>query len=307
MSQAETDPTADQRGIALVGVLWLLLVLSVIAAGSLRNTRTEIDLVRNGLEIAEARAAADAAVQRAVLAVTASEPEAGWPRDGTAVTWRFGGSEIRIAIQDEAGKIDLNQASPLLLKGLFLAAGVEDEAAVSLAAAVADFRDQNDLRRLNGAEDKDYLQAGYPRGAKDSPFARIAELRQVFGMSPEVFGSVASAVTVYSGRAAFDPQTASRIALLAVPDSDPIAVDNFLEERARLSRGGSLSGQVLQPPSVATGVYSSDGVGRVFGVRAEARRTSGVRFVRTAVVRKSSLAGAPFKLEQWGTGTDEFR
>lgn len=299
MSQADSDGTAGQRGIALVGVLWLTLVLSVIAAGSLQNARTETELVRNGLETAKARAAADAAVQRAILAVTALEPEAGWPRDGTPVSWSFGGTEIQITIQDEAGKIDLNQASPLLLKGLFIAVGLDNDAAVSLADAIADFRDPNDLRRLNGAEDEDYLRAGYPRGAKDAPFERVAELRRVFGMAPVVFDAVASAVTVYSGRAAFDPQSASRVALLAVPDSDPEAVEDFIEKRAQPGRSDQRRGGILQPSIGSTAFFSGAGTGRVFGIRAEAQRTGGVRFVRSAVVRKSSLAGAPFKLETW--------
>ncbi len=56
-------------GIALVAVLWVLVLLSVIAAGFLYETRTETKLARNLVENAKARALADAGVHRAVLAL----------------------------------------------------------------------------------------------------------------------------------------------------------------------------------------------------------------------------------------------
>lgn len=299
MPRPGIDRATEQRGIALVAVLWLLLVLSIIAAGTLRNTLTETDLVRNGLEASKARVVADAAVQRAILALTASELEPGWPRDGTPVVWSFRGWDVRISVQDEAGKIDLNHAPPRLLRGLFLAAGLEETPATALADAVVDYRDANDLRRLNGAEDADYRQAGYPRGAKDAPFERIGELRRVFGMSRAIFERVEPAVTVYTNRATIDPQTAPRLALLAVPGSDLIAVDRYIVRRARLSVNNGISNRTLAPPIAANGFFSSDGNSNVFMIRAEALRASGARFVRSAVVRLTSLAGTPFKLERW--------
>ena len=301
MLRSGIDRESGERGLALVAVLWLLLVLSVIASGTLRNTRTETNLVRNGLETSKVRALADAAVQRAILSLTASELEPGWPRDGTPVVWYFGGSEVRISIQDEAGKIDLNQAPPRLLKGLFLAVDLKEGPAAALADAVADFRDANDLRRLNGAEDADYRQAGVQRGAKDAPFERIGELRQVFGMSPALFKRVENSVTVFSGRAEIDPVTAPRTALLAIFDQDPETVDGYLAKRARFLGDSNQSRSALLASSPgAVDLISDAASGRVFRIQAEALSTKGTRFLRSAVVRLSSLAGAPFKLEQWG-------
>ncbi len=50
------------RGIALVAVLWVLVLLSVMAAGFLRDTSVETQVARNLLDNAEARALADAGV-----------------------------------------------------------------------------------------------------------------------------------------------------------------------------------------------------------------------------------------------------
>ena len=49
---------ARARGIALVVVLWTLLLLSLIAAGFMAVTRTEVQLARNALANARAEALA---------------------------------------------------------------------------------------------------------------------------------------------------------------------------------------------------------------------------------------------------------
>ena len=66
---------AGQRagGIALVVVLWTLLLLSLIAAGFLALTRTEVHLARNALDNARAEALADAGVYRGIQALLAAD------------------------------------------------------------------------------------------------------------------------------------------------------------------------------------------------------------------------------------------
>ena len=78
-----------------------------------------------------------------------------------------------MSIQDEDGKIDLNAAPDELLRGLFVSAGLDEDAGAALVDAIVDFRDEDDLTRLNGAEDRDYADAGLPYGAKDAPFEAV--------------------------------------------------------------------------------------------------------------------------------------
>ncbi len=58
-----------QRGLALVVVLWVLVLLSVMAASFTYATRTEVNLTRNLIEAAEAEALADAGVYQAIYAL----------------------------------------------------------------------------------------------------------------------------------------------------------------------------------------------------------------------------------------------
>ncbi len=58
-----------QRGLALVTVLWVLVLLSLIAASSTKTTRTEINVTRNIIDNAKAEALADAGVYQAIYAL----------------------------------------------------------------------------------------------------------------------------------------------------------------------------------------------------------------------------------------------
>jgi hypothetical protein len=72
------------------------------------------------------------------------------------------GSTILVEIQDEAGLFNVNVQDPLAIERLLVAADVEEKTARSLADALVDFVDQDDLKRLNGAEAPEYSRAGLP-------------------------------------------------------------------------------------------------------------------------------------------------
>src|ERR1700704_6481478 len=57
-------PSSSQRGIALIAVLWLTVLLTVIASGFAYSMRGEALAARNTMSLAQARAAADGAVER---------------------------------------------------------------------------------------------------------------------------------------------------------------------------------------------------------------------------------------------------
>ncbi len=224
----------SRRGLALVSVLWVLTLLALIAASFTRTTRTEINLARNLAENARAEALADAGVYRAVYGLLQPNEAERWKADGRVYRLRLGGGEVAITIQDEIGKIDLNRAQDELLQGLFELAGLAPDDAAALVDAIVDFRDADDLRRLNGAEDRDYEAAGLPWGAKDAPFEAVEELRQVIGMDPDIYNRVAPALTVHSRRPGFNPNFAPREVLLALPGVAEGRVAGFLDKRKEL-------------------------------------------------------------------------
>ncbi len=191
---------ASQRGIALVLVLWLVALLGILAGSHAENVHTETVLAAHHVAQARARALAQAGAQLAILQLLAPGPAGAWPIDGTVGRFELDGHRIQVAIRDTTGLIDLNTADAGTLGALLAAVGLADEQRDALVDAILDWRDGDDLHRLHGAEDDDYIAAGYPWTARDGAFTTIEELAFVRGVTPAVFRSVAPFITVHSER-----------------------------------------------------------------------------------------------------------
>ena len=126
-----------------------------------------------------------------------------------------------IAIQDEVGLIDINQADVPLLAGLFRAIGRAGEQTDTIVDRIIDWRDTDELRRLHGAEAGEYNAAELPNRPRNAPFQSVGELRLVLGMTLEIFRRVEPFVTVFSNRQAVDPRFAPREVLLALSGGGP--------------------------------------------------------------------------------------
>ncbi|MEO7107060.1 MAG: hypothetical protein ABIZ09_11840 [Rhodoferax sp.] len=291
-----------QRGVALILVLWVITLLSVIAGNFAFSMRGEAQIARNLLSTAQAQAQADAGVQRAwyelIKPVTQVQR---WMGNGLAHELTFDGGVVRVSIQDESGKIDINTASEALLLGLFRSVGLSDDAAVALADCVQDWRDSDNLRRLHGAEEDEYVAAGKSYVPTNAPFETIDELQRVLGMTPELFHKLEPSLTVYSKQAGVNVAIAPRGALLAIPGVTPELVDQYLE----LRRSVVASGQAA-PPFASAGGFASGAAGTpVFTARSEAKMTDGTVFVRQAIARITPDPKHPVTLLAWGEGGSE--
>jgi len=196
------------KGIALVSVLWLLVLLTTIAVALTATVRSEVRAVGNTVEMTKARYAAQAGVELGVLNLLVPQAQR-WPADGSVRELALRDITLRIATLDEAGKIDINFAGAEVLAALMAQSGVETDRASMIADAVLDWRDVDDMRRLNGAEDDDYRMAGRSYGAADRDFHSVDELLQVLGMDRDIFAAIEPALTVHSGLAGTNPQLAS--------------------------------------------------------------------------------------------------
>jgi general secretion pathway protein K len=183
---AAPRPWPAQGGIALVAVLWLTVLVTVIASSFAYSMRGEALAARNTMSLAQARAAADGAVER--MAFELMRPRIGpdvWNADGQSHAWKDGEIEITATATDEAARIDLNMATEPLLKGLLQnTGGLDSEAAQRVLEAILDWRDADDLRRPNGAEAPEYRAAGLKYVPSNAPFESVGELRRVHGVTP---------------------------------------------------------------------------------------------------------------------------
>jgi general secretion pathway protein K len=185
---------------------------------------------------AQAQYAAEGAIEVAISNLLTPSQQR-WPADGTVQQFQIATAEVSVAIFDEAGKIDLNFASAELLNNLLETAGVEADLRMSLVDAIMDWRDSDNLRRLNGAEDDDYSAAGLPYGAKDAKFVTVDELGLVLGMQPEIVQAIKPVLTVYSRQPGINPVVASEQALRAYSGGNSVAVDAYIHQRTAPSDG----------------------------------------------------------------------
>ena len=230
-----------QSGVAMIVVLWMIMVMMTLAASLVYATRTEISMVDYARRSAEARAIADAAAHYAVMQLFLPNKDRALKLGGEPLQWAYAGAKVEIRVVGENGLIDINYASPALLQVILKQAGLDEQAVQTMMDILEDFRDVDDLKRINGAEDGDYENAGLPFGAKDAPFERIEELQQVMGMTPHLYQALTRFLTVNSGAQGINPMLAPRQTLLLLAEGDAAKVDAYLQQREEAE------GQYVQP------------------------------------------------------------
>ena len=287
-------PSPPDAGIALVAVLWGVLLLSVLAVSFGAGAGREARLARNFLDNAEARAAADAGVYWAVAELLKPREERRVTPNGSTYEIAFADSRLRVTIQDEAGKVDLNVASPALLAGVISAVGADPDSSRRIAAAIADWRDADSLRHLDGAERADYEAAGLSR-PKDGQFRLVAELRTVLGVGPGVYESVAPLLTVHSGLNGVDPAVAPAAVLQALPGLDRADVGEVVANQ----HDADLARATADSLSATAGQFLKQSDGAVHTIRATVVTASGAQFTRTAVVQLLARPDRPYRFLRW--------
>ena len=130
-------PLSRQRGLALVMVLWLLILLTVIAASHARVVRTETRLASNYVEAGKARSLAEAGAHHAIIELLVRDQDQRWPVDGSVNRIRLDDGVVAIAIRDARGLVDINTARPALLDKLLAGLGLQLAGAARRSAGTA--------------------------------------------------------------------------------------------------------------------------------------------------------------------------
>ena len=128
---SNTQNRTRDGGWALVSVLWTLTMLALMAAATQALTVTSYQSERHAMVDARAEADLDAAIVRAVLGIGDLRPEERWRADGIGRTIAYDGVALRISVQDELGRIDLNTASGSLIRQLLLGVGLSPDDSAS--------------------------------------------------------------------------------------------------------------------------------------------------------------------------------
>jgi general secretion pathway protein K len=265
-----------QDGMALIVVLWLVVLLSVMAAGHSRNVHTDTTLAARQLQSARTRALAEAGINHVILEMLAVDSDRKLPLDGSLFNVRIGDQDVTIAVRDATGFVDLNTANPELLDAALRACDTDATLRRDLVDAILDWRDSDDLTRLHGVEDDNYLATGVAWTSRDAAFESIDELRYLPGMSQALYDRLAPMVTVYSTRGGLNLEYAPPALIAAVSGEEvPAAAADVAGGTASGARNGT------------------------FHVYASAAGNAGASVSVEAVIRVSRASKMPFTVLDW--------
>jgi general secretion pathway protein K len=248
----------------LVIVLWLIVLLTIIAAGHSYNARIETQLAARHLETTKSRYVAEAATALTIARLLTPEAARTVVVDGRPITTAVDDRSVIVSVRRANGLVDLNTADQTLLEKIFVAGGAPPRLAVSLAARVVDWRDADDFKHLDGAEDSDYRLAGLAWTARNGRFSTIDELRYVLGMTPSVYRAISPYLTVYSETGGIDLDVAPDFLLRLFEEDNSAGNRRAYRESPPNAFGGNGIYHINVAVPAANGVFvSSETVVRV--------------------------------------------
>lgn len=209
-----TYKLATSRGAALISVLWVITVLTSIAATATMHSRTDVKVSQNLIEGAKVRQILDGGIRLGVESLVSRSRTSVSPGAPLNRSFKIDGHLVKVSVKNESGRIDLNASSRELLFGLLIQY-LSEEQADFMADAILDWRDRDDDRRIAGAEARDYYAAGRSYPPSNGKFLGVEELRFVIGVNDDLLSKLQADLTVFSGQPGVFPVAASVPVLVA--------------------------------------------------------------------------------------------
>lgn len=189
----------DEKGIALILVLWILTLLTVIVGQFCYTMRTETNITRNFRDDTQgyylARAGIDRAI-REIMLQSNTTPDPAESEEKSVKPWRvntdipavsLGDGQYKVWIDNESGKININDADASLLRMMLAPFNLPLKEENIIVDSIRDWRDKDDLHRAYGAENDYYMSLAEPYQCTNGPFRTTDEILLVRGVTREIF------------------------------------------------------------------------------------------------------------------------
>ena len=298
----------SERGFALLSVMLVLALLGVVVTEFAVSTRLESSMIRSYRDGVLATHLAEAAVQQALREILGPGTVVALDDDGSLSFYRtadasivpikmsrlprqrvaLGSGEFSYRISDEESRVNVNAAPPDRLDRLLTALGLDKQTRDIVNDSLQDWKDTDDLHRVNGAESEDYyLKQPVPYRARNGALQDAAELLQVRGVTREIYRGIqgrtalADLVTVV-GRSAVNMNTAPAPVLTALGLSAAEVVE-------------VTSTRVRTPYTAVPPRFAGKGLGvgsTTFRIEAEGRMGGELRASIVAIVQRQAQLNA---------------
>jgi general secretion pathway protein K len=193
----------DQKGFALLFVIWVSALIAAVATGLVIKVRTNTLVAANIGQSEKAKRVADGVARLLALRLAEQKTIAS---NGVSLTCDYEGTKVAYLVQDQAGLVDINTAPDYLLIELISRLGGSAATAKQVTDAIFDYRDPDQTAREGGAEPATYNGRNF--GPKNAPFESVEELDQIPGLEDAQYRRLIELVTVNSFEAGIDPAAA---------------------------------------------------------------------------------------------------
>ena len=194
----ETCRLDDQRGVAIVIVLWVIMVLSLLISGFAFTMHVETQIASYARKELKAEMLARSGIEVAKMQLLLHQQSAAdaeydalnqnWvTNEELYVNHELGDGVFNVKITDEESKMPINTASEVQLERLMTLLSVDPSDGDIIVDSILDWIGPGELTRLNGAKSDYYMSLSPPYRAKDAPMDRVDELLLVRGVTPELF------------------------------------------------------------------------------------------------------------------------
>ena len=257
---SQTPMRGQPQGFALMAALWLVVLVGATGYELSVRSRTRRLAVANALETVQANAAAEAGLEtvRGALEQRLLQPLNTRVRGIVAApidplgdltflradTLHLGDERSHAIAYDAGARLQINRATEDDVRRFLIAVPLDASVADGVAQCILDWRDPDTLRRARGAERADYLRAGARVLPADGDFRHVEELRDVSGVTPELYTRIAPYVSVL-GSGQINLNSAPRLVLRSLPGLGDEAVDVII--RAQQSERPIRSLEELTP------------------------------------------------------------
>lgn len=297
---------SHSRGSALLMVLWVVGFLTLVVITAMLVLREDIETAASQRGISRTRQLAEMGL--AVAVHPQVQPNDPLLRGKVTAT-----DSYEAIVTTEEGRLSLKalltEERRGILERLFRQWGLKPSDAESAVDAMMDWVDADDLKRLKGAEQRDYLEAGLEGRPYNHNFLSLDEVALVAGMEKveELHPGWRDEFTVFGqGQLDLNEATALRIAVVlnveeSLADSlvarrkgvdgvahtdDDEPLENLQEALTQLGLSGEAAQQAAALVTLQGNTRRIESVGKVGGLE------RGI-----AVVLQNSDAGAPRVLE----------
>jgi len=237
----------NDKGIALVFVLWVLVFLTIITGSFCFSARRNSEYsFYQGLHT-KAYYIAEAGIHKAIADMidAAKSNKPGKYRINTKIPpEKFFDGEFTVLISNYAGKINLNKADANLLSVVLGTFDLNEENKNIIIDSILDWRDKDHFHGLNGAEQDYYQSLPKPYDCRDGDFITISELLKVRGITKKIFNDgLKDIVSIKRDENELLPQRSSMQQYLQLENREVTSgIQTFLslEKRREMNRIGKL-------------------------------------------------------------------